>query len=384
MFPASVLLNRALGAEERGLLALVLLVPGTIFTIGSCQWDRLLQGVIATGQASSAEVWRRTKRYAGILSLIVVPVSVAASLSYWPLGSEGKIISALYSLTFPVYFLCGCLGALLVSCGSIDGQYAMRLVHQAGYLVLVTAMIATGNVSVAAVVVVYALIHVLNLSVGLIAKKGVISGPAECGPVSGRPLRRALPPYILESVAGRMDLWVMSLLAPLATIGQYSGITALMMPVSLMSNALTSASTARLDWKSAQQVRHYLRKVLVALGLIAFVVVLSSALIGSWLLEFVLGSSFSDGAWMLPWVALLVAAQAASTQFHTAVRLSGREKEYLNIQTGEAFFRCTFVAAGGYLFGVGGIILALIVSAAFKVSLCLRALQSLRGFEAQV
>ena len=142
-FPASIMLNRTLGAEDRGLLALMILLPTTIFLLGSCQWDRLLKGLITSKKISGREAWRRTIYYVKWLSLIFIPIGIFACFFFDRLPSDARLFSILYYSNFPIYFLCGSLSAIYVAVGSINGQYLMRMGLQGSYLVLISFLLFT-------------------------------------------------------------------------------------------------------------------------------------------------------------------------------------------------------------------------------------------------
>ncbi|MBF0480106.1 MAG: hypothetical protein HQK81_00240 [Desulfovibrionaceae bacterium] len=368
--PASILLNRSLGAEGRGLLTLVQLVPTTIFTLGTCQWDRLAKGAITSGQMTSAEAWRRTKYYAVILSAVFIPVSIVGSLFYEAVPLESRWLSVLYSFNFPLYFLKGSLGAIFLAAGSITGQYRMNVGYQGGYLVLLTLYFLTGTISVEGMLVIYVLIYALSYWIGLAMKKEILRGAVETTKPTLSPLRKGFIPFALETLGGRADDWAFSFFADLATLGSYAAITALMMPMNLISNAMLNAATAKLNWSDRAAVLRYLVKsILILLGFTVLVSVLGLAF-GKSTLYFVLGKSFADAAWMIPWVAGIVLANAAGFQFHIALQLSGREKEYLVIQAATPAARLVLALACGAMFGSMGIVIGLIANGIIRTALC--------------
>ncbi|MCW5318901.1 hypothetical protein GTQ43_36235 [Nostoc sp. KVJ3] len=370
-FPASILLNRTLGAEDRGLLALVILVPSTIFVLGSCQWDRLLKGLITSKQISPREAWRRTTYYACWLSAIFIPVGVFASLAFDKIPENARWLSIIYNANFPIYFLGGCLSAIYVAAGNIDGQYLMRIGLQGSYLLLIFALLLTNFISVKAVIFIYIAIHTISLGVGWLKKDHIITGEIckERPPLA--PLFHAFLPYSLESFSTRIDIWAFSIFGSLVSLGHYTGITALMLPVGLVSNALTSASTAKLDWTQPDIVRRYLMKTVSVLLCLLLVLVIGGILLGSSLMKLLLGRSFEGGEWMIPWIAVIVVGQAAAMQFHSALQLSGAFNAYLIIQTIEPFLRLIIVLVLGMWLSELGIILGITVSFSLKAAVCI-------------
>lgn len=369
-FPASIMLNRMLGAEDRGILALVILIPSTMFALGCCQWDRLLKGLITSKQISGNEAWHRTKYYAYLLSFIFVPVGIITSLFYDKVPPNMRLFAALYSCNFPVYFLGGCLSAIYVSIGSIDGQYLMRLGLQGSYLISLFGLFIFNLISVESLIFVNIGIHFFSLWLGWLQRDKLLSGVflKEKPPIS--PLIRAFFPNLLESFSSKIDIWAFSIFGSLLSIGHYTGITALMIPVGLVSNAMTSGSTARLDWTRPSLVQRYLTKVVIVLLFLLAILTLGGILVGPYLLSTILGKSFQEGYWMIPWIAAIVVSQSAAVQFHVALQLAGYLNEYLLIQSLEPFIRTIIVLTLGWRFSELGILLGLITSSILKIVAC--------------
>ncbi|MBD2245414.1 hypothetical protein [Nostoc sp. FACHB-888] len=370
-FPASLLLNRTLGAEDRGLLALVILVPSSIFVLGTCQWDRLLKGLITSKQISVREAWRRTIYYAFCLSVIFIPLGVFASLVFDKIPQNFRWLSIVYNANFPIYFIGGCLSAIYVAAGSIDGQYFMRIGLQGSYLVLIYALLLTSLLSVKSVVFIYIAIHTISLGMGWFKKGQMITGEISQQRPPLIPLFHAFFPYSLESFSTRIDIWAFSIFSSLVSLGHYTGITALMLPVGLISNALTSASTAKLDWTNPDIVRRYLIKTVKVLLCLMLVLVIGGILLGSSIMKLLLGRSFEGGEWMIPWIAVIVVGQAAAIQFHSALQLSGALNAYLIIQTVEPCLRLIIVLLLGMWLSELGILIGITVSFSLKVAVCI-------------
>jgi O-antigen/teichoic acid export membrane protein len=95
---------------------------------------------------------------------------------------------------------------------------------------------------------------------------------------------------------------------------------------------------------------------------------ISGVWIGPVLLRMLLGSSFVDGEWMVPWIAIVVAVQSLSNQFHASVQLSGRTTAYLRIQTGDSAIRLALTLGAAAFFGATGILAGLIVASVIKIA----------------
>ncbi|MBF0289930.1 MAG: hypothetical protein HQM14_19110 [SAR324 cluster bacterium] len=368
-FPASILLNRALGAEDRGLLGLVILVPSTMFVLATCQWDRLLKGLMTSKQISGREAWHRTIRYLWWLSFIFIPLGMLASWFYPSISQENRWLSVVYCLNFPLFFISGTLSAIYIASGSVEGQYSVRVGLQGSYLVLIFFLFLFLEISVESMVGIYFLIQVFAIGSGWTKKKKLIQGPIKNFQSPFSPLIRGFLPNALESFSGKIDVWAFSLFSTLTTLGHYFGITALMIPVALVSNALTSGSTANLEWTEYAHVRRYLFRTVGVLLSLSIVMILGGSLLGGFLLS-ILGKSFQGAEWLVPWVVLLLVCQAAAQQFHSALQFSGLQAFYLTTQSLDPFLRLVLVLVFGWLFAEVGIFIGMIMSSLIKVGVC--------------
>ena len=369
-FPASILVNRSLGAEDRGLFSLVILVPFTVITLGTCQWERLVKGFITSKKISTKEAWRRTTYYTYYLSIIIIPLGILASLLYTQLSFSNRLLSAIYSFSFPVVMLSGVLSSIYVAAGSIDGQYSMRLAYQGSYIFLVISLLLLGWLSVPSLVATYFTIWVISLLVGLLKVSKLLDGEILTEKPPFSPLLRSFIPYVFECFSLNVDTWAFSIFGSLITLGHYAGITGLMQPVGLLSNALLSGSVARLDWTKSLIVRHYLFKTIIVMSLMLLGLVIGLMFIGTDILGFILGKTFQDGDWMIPWIAGVVVSKAVATQFHFSLQLSGKGNAYLIIQTLDSILRVIFILLLGWKFSEMGILIGCVISSIFKCVAC--------------
>ena len=368
--PASILLNRSLGAEDRGVLALVVLIPATMFGLGGCQWYRLVKGLITSQQISANEAWRRTLYYAFWLSVISIPIGMIASLIFPQIPDHVRLLSVLYCTTFPVFFLAGCLGSIYLASGSVDGQYWIKIAQQSSYLIILFSLYFFNFLSITTVIMTYMAMHTIALAIGWFRKKSIFSGVLEETRPPYTILLKGFFPYALSTFGGRIDIWSFSLFGAVMTLGQYAAIMGLMMPIGLISNALTSGSVAHLDWMRPEAVRGYLLKTVGVLLSVLIVIVIAGNVAGAYLLDLVLGKSFESGAWLITWVALIVVGQAAVEQFHAALQLSGMQNAYLTIQTVEPGLRLILVLGLGWWLSEEGVLLGMVISSFLMVLTC--------------
>jgi O-antigen/teichoic acid export membrane protein len=271
-------------------------------------------------------------------------------------------------LNFPAYFLGGTIQSIFLAAGGLDLQYWTRLSMQSSYLMLLFLLLGLGVPSLSSLVGVYFVTHLISLIVAVTFSRTVLTGEAGAGRPGLRPLLRALPPLIAEAIAAKADVWAFSLFGTLAGVGQYSGLSALMIPVGLVSNALLSSSTAQLDWTQPSLVRSYLLRASIALACLCAAIGVGGTVFGPAVLSAVLGKSFAEGEWMIPWIALIVVGQATANQFHSSVQLSGLSSAFFVIQSVDSGIRLFMVTCGAWAFGEVGILIALVLSSVAKIA----------------
>ena len=363
-FPASIVMSRRLGAEGRGVLTLAVLVPTTVFTLGTFQWDRTLRGLISMKVASPAEAYRRTIGYLRWLSVPAVLFGIGVTCVY-PLSPQARLFSALFCTAFPLSFLMTSLMAVYTAAGRLDITYRIKFLYQATYLVAVCGFALANRVNVPFMITTYVLMHLAAVAYAMRAVPA-LTGETNSGGPDWQPLARGFGPYALESLGARADIWVLSLLATPAILGQYSAVTTLASPISMLSMAVATGSTARLAWTDPLVVRRHLRNVIIAM--LACLLTFGSAahFLSGWLLHHVLGKDFDDGAWMATWIVAIAVTQAIAYQFHTALQLSGRQNGYLTVQAIEPIARILLTLVGGKIAGIRGVLASFLLITILK------------------
>jgi O-antigen/teichoic acid export membrane protein len=256
------------------------------------------------------------------------------------------------------------------------GQYRRPVHHAAGlhgsYLILI--LFALDLLSVGSMVAVYFAQWVCCLAAGWTRRKQIPAGKPAEGPVEWRPLLRGFLPYGLETAGAKIDVWAFSLFSAALPLGHYVGALALMTPVGLISSALTSGSTARLDWTNQREIKKYLFRTAVVLGGALVALAVGGWLLGGAVLVWVLGDTFQGGEWMIPWVAFVVVGNAAGWQLHSALQLSGRLDAYLFVQSAEPALRMPLVLGLAWVFAEAGIFAGMALGSTIKVIWCWRLL----------
>ncbi|MGC9332456.1 MAG: hypothetical protein ACP5DZ_11380 [Bacteroidales bacterium] len=370
-FPTSVLINRLLGAEDRGILASAILIPSLTFGIGSCQWHRLVSGLITSGSITAQEAWQRTLVYVNKLSIIFLPIGLLGCAFYQAVPLEIRGVSILYCSIFPIFFITSCLAAIFTAADRVSSCYSMRAGSNVTYLLIVGILAIFDRVSVSSIVLTYIAIELMSLLIGLLHKPDSLPGSKLINTPTFKPLVYGFVPNLFQAMALRIDVWAFLTFSTLVELGQYKGIAGLVLPVGILSRALIANSTAKLDWKNKYLVKRYLMKVIVifAASLISINILTLSS--GSYIISKILGDSFLGGEWIIPWATSLVIMEYLSQQFYSLLQLSGLHQYYLSMQIIDPIIRIVLVASLGYFLSTLGILLGMIIASLFKSFACI-------------
>lgn len=364
--PASILLNQMLGAEDRGILAIVMLLPNTMFMLGSCQWDRISKGWVTSGAITVSEAWRRTWYYMLVLGVVVIPVSMLGCAYYDLIPSPYRWLGILYSINWVPCFLAGSLAAIVLAGGNMKAYYRMRLVYQGVYAGMILILIVLGLLSVESMIMVFFLVHFSTFFAIW------VSGPKFPANIRSQPypplspLGKSFFPYLLETTGVQIPAWAFIFYSNETALGAYIAQMALFMPLGLVSNSLLNAGTARLNWQSGSAIKRYLGWTCLILSALTVPVIILGIVAGKWLVGFVLGLDYAAFSWMIPWIALHILLQSSGNQLHLSLQLSGRMKPYYWVQSFDPFVKLILALALGYAWGVGGILFALVLSSFLK------------------
>lgn len=376
LFPASILVNRSLGAEERGVLAAMLLIPTALSALVSGQWQRILRSQITSKASDPAHIWARTQAYGLLMAIVGVLLSVILIGMQQQLTEEQRyqaMLAALFLVPLTLFSLF--LSDFLAAVGNLKASYAVKLAGPIVYLAVSLLWVWQG-LSLPVVLVANVLMPVAACLVGWSHVRS-LPGPHSSVPVFDslfKSLLVAFPPYVLEVLALNAAIWCMTTFIGHVETGAYAAFAIFAIPLKVVCNGLINVATGRLDWTDPVQVLAFVRKGLFYLLAVGVVVAGGTLLAGRLVVVTVLGESFGSETWMLPYIVIGGFLTSAAFLALVVILLQGRQSLYLKLQSADGIIRIALIGLGCYVAGAWGILVAICVASAIKLATCLAAL----------
>jgi O-antigen/teichoic acid export membrane protein len=368
--PAAILLNRFLGAEARGLLAAMMLMPSVVGTIVSCQWERTLKAIIAQKKESPQDVWARTRKYCWFLSIVGVFLVIPAIVSQFQLPFSLKLLAFVFAcFHIPCFLVILFVSNFFAAHGQLYISYFVRLIGPFAYLASIVMGAVFWNINLT-----YALFaNLMNVVVGTVCalfftrKLDFAKKSFKLFDSALSNLVKPLPPFALEVVSLQAGIWFFSTFVGNVATGSYVAFRFFIFPMRVSSLGLVNVGVSRVNWTDWREAMTFVLKASCLLIFLGAGALLGVVFLGKSIVIFVLGNSFIEDLWMLPIVVLAESLESLGFFLLSSLQLLGGQKEYLIIQYWTATSKITLIAVGCYFFGGKGIILGLCLSAILRI-----------------
>ena len=368
--PAAILLNRSLGADARGLLAAMMLMPSVVGTIVSCQWERTLKAIIAQKKESSEDIWGRTRKYCLFLSIVGICLVLPAIVSQFQLPFHLKLLAFIFAcFHIPCFLVILFSSNFFAANGQLYISFFVRLIGPFAYLSSIVLGAFFWDINLK-----YALFaNLMNVVVGavcalfFIKKLDFAKKSFKLFDNALSNLVKPLPPFALEVVSLQAGIWFFSTFVGNVATGSYVAFRFFIFPMRVSSLGLVNVGVSRVNWTVWREAIAFVLKASGLLVLLGIGALLGVVFLGEPIVVFVLGKSFVADLWMLPIVVLAESLESLGFFLLSCLQLLGGQKEYLLIQYGTATSKITLIAVGCYFFGGKGILLGLCLSAILRI-----------------
>lgn len=373
LLPASIVVNRSLGAEERGILAAMLLMPLAVSALVTGQWQRILRAQITSKAADPAQMWARTQVYSLLMSAVGVLVSAILIGLQQQLTEEQRyqaMLAALFIVPSTLYSLF--LADFLAAINKLRASYAVRLAPPLVYLAAIPLWLWQG-LSLPVVLVLNVLMPAAACLVGWLYLRSLSMSASTVQPFDAlfRSFLGSFPPYALEVLGLNAAIWSLTTFVGHAETGAYAAFALFAIPAKVVSNGLINVATGRLDWTDPTKVSDFVRKGLLFLLAAGVLLAIGTLLAGRIIVVAVLGESFGSATWMLPYIVLGGFLTSAAFFVLVAILLQGRQSLYLKIQSADGLVRIVLIVWGCFIAGALGILVAICLASAIKLAACL-------------
>jgi len=370
--PASILLNRHLGAEARGILAAMLLMPCIAGTVVSSQWDRTLRAQITSKVNSPAEVWTRTKKYTWLMSVVGLALSFVLIGTQWQLTIEQRFQAMLAALFLVPLSLAGLfMTTFLAAINDLNASYTVRVVGPVVFLLVILLGVWQG-LSVPVALSANVLLWVGACLVGwfFLRSHHLTSVSVRVFDANIKTLLSPLPPFALEVMSLQADVWFLSAFVGNVVTGAYVAFRVFEFPLKVIVFGMINVGSGRVRWTNIAMVQDFVRKGSLTMALVGGAVMAGTLLFGRFLVVTVLGESFGDQVWMLPYIVAAGALANTAFLFLTVIQLQGQQALYLKIQSADGVLRIVLIGIGCLIGGAHGVLIAICAASFIKLAIC--------------
>lgn len=351
--PASVIINRALGPESRGILGIVLLLPSMASTIASLQWDRNVRAGVASARIEYDYALRKTVKLLPIMTAIGF-ILVAISVFFVPsLPIEYKYLSILSSLILvplPVY---GAVSqAILIAKAQTSAFYEAKIYAQILYLTTVIILFASGFLNVIGGAI--SIIIFWCGTVVLLSKKINALG-CNIDSVSGKStqfLDVGVLTNIIEVIALQSPMLIAAQFCGVEIAGVYAAFKIFELPVQTLAAAIANVTYA--DLIKLKNYNLYIIKysgMVIVAGLLCYGLV---RIFGADLIRVFLGNAynpFSEYADLFVLSSVAIGLGAIASNF---MQVNNGNRVFYLVQGADCALKTLILVGSSYKFGTAG------------------------------
>lgn len=375
VIPAGIFINRSLGADSRGILAAMTLMPALVSTLISCQWERTLKSQLSGKSLPPEVVWAKTQKYFLLMWCLSIPLCGFLIATQGNLTVAERILAFIYGIFFVPLYLAGLFFISYFSAlNRLWKAYAIKLIVPLLYLAIIligtfSSLISVNYALLATIVpMVFAgmaggfflwSLHLPKASVKLF--KDAFSD-----------LGAAATPFVLEVVSLQADVWFLSTFVGNMETGAYVAFRIFCAPISIISAGLIGVGSGRIQWNNEEMARSFAWKGGGMLVLTGVAVMAGTWFLGGWAVNLVLGPSFSLMTWMLPYIVLGGFLYSLTFFLLQIIQMRGHQKSYLALQSADGIMRIALVCICGRFAGASGVLIGVCAAGTIKlVSCCL-------------
>lgn len=366
--PASILLNRSLGSEDRGILAAIMLIPGLVSTIIGCQWDKLIRSKILSGVNTPEEVWWITKRYLLVMSLVGIVLSCFLIEIQESLGSQDKKLAFITSIFLvPLPLLSLFLAALINASRKLKEYYLLRII---GPTVFLSAVIifCIGKFTIEKALLSHILLWISTVILGIyFLKSNFRKNYSNNIKLKINELVNGFPAYVLETVSVQLDIWLLATYCGYAVTGAYVAFKIFDVPMRTIAFAIINVGGTNINLENKNEVIKYLTRSTLIMTFLGLLFLVLTIIFGKKLILLAIGNSYQEMVWMLVFIVIGSILFNISSILMNFILIQGKASQYLQVQITDAVLKITLLIFGCILFEALGILLALIISSIIKI-----------------
>ena len=364
-----VLTNRFLGAEQRGMLAAVMLYPTILSSVSSLQWDRQIISDIKSKIVSSDLIKSQIVTTALTNGVVAALIVVVLSITDNKISTHEIILIGIYSLiSIPCSLIQLYNNAYLIAKDRTMQVYGNRILMPLIMLCLLMALISAHQISYSHIVIItmiawamtaiYILtahkISLLNLKLDY---KNLITQLAQY---------KKNMAHLLDSVSTHMDIIVVLNLLPLNFAGAYIFFKLIDLPFKIITFAFGTATAGLLVIGGNINIR-YLGKYLIFITMIMGSVLIIPINYLETIIDLVVGPSYLQFSYLIKPLTICFWTSAVGLHGYSLLTHAGAVAKLYSVQKYDFLLRTLLMVALTQAFGWIGLVLSIVVSNCMRV-----------------
>jgi O-antigen/teichoic acid export membrane protein len=363
--PGSICLNKYLGADQRGVLATIMIMPTFVGTLIGCQWDKIIRATILENSNSLAGIWWKTKHYLIGMSVVGIFISIMLIFTQNNLNSIEKNQAILASLFLIPLSLAGLfIIAILNAMHKQREYYYVRVVGPIIFLLTVLAW-SFFELTITKVIISYILLWTSIVILGLFYLKGKIKNNIESkDKLEIKKLLNGFWPFLIETTSLQIDIWLLSNFVGNAVTGAYAAYKIIEIPIKVIGFGYINIGSTKL--KNSESIEFHVKQSSLILFIVGCLLILSIYLFGKPLVTILIGESFSNYISIAYYIIFNGVFSGVSGILMNIIQLKNDNNLYYKIQSVDGIIKIILMIIGCALYGSEGIFISMILNSAIK------------------
>ena len=364
-----VLTNRFLGAEQRGVLAAVMLYPTILSSASSLQWDRQIISDLKSKIVSLHTVKNKIITTALVNGTLGATMAVLLSLADNKISMNQTILIGIYSI---VSIPCSLVQLYTNACLIVEDKtlqvYYNRTILPASMLAILITFTLLKNIDYADIVLItmaswlLATIYVYNFyKINIINIKENIRNVVK----QLKQYQRNVA-HLFDSCANHIDIFVVLTFMPLSFAGAYTFFKLLDLPYRILLSAFGTATPSRLVTHGHVNVPYFLSflSLTLAITLLAIFFPLKYYDI---VIDLVVGPSFTHFSYLIKPLIVSFWTGAIGVHLYTLLTHSGAVSKLFFTQRFDLLLRTILIGTFTFAYEWVGLVLSIVICNMVKI-----------------
>ena len=366
-----ILTNRILGAEQRGMLAAVMLYPAILSGVSSLQWDRQIISDIKSKIGTLNSIKSKIAATALTNGIVATVIVVVLSMVDNQISTNQVILISIYSIiSIPCLLIQLYSNAYLIAKNQTIQVYYNRILLPFIMLCILLALILVTEIYYLHIVLLTMMSWVFTAIYVLISQKIRLIKVKENLKIIISELaqyRRHMA-HLLDSISAHIDIIVVLKMLPMSFAGAYIFFKLIDLPYKIITFAFGNATAGQLVTEDKINIR-YLGKYFFIIT-----VLMSSVLIGpinyyETVIDLVVGPTYLEYSYLIKPITICCWTSAIGAHSYNLLTHAGAIDNLYIIQRYDFLLRTILMIIFTLVLGWIGLVLSIVISNCIKIAL---------------